>query len=422
MNKNTINKLEKSFNTKKELNPLLFDNNKKLKPIVRAKLLEIAGVFKNSLELSKEPEVKDIILTGSLANYNWSTYSDIDLHLVFNFSEINKDFNLVSEYFLAQKALWEFKYNVKIYDYDVELYGQDEESEELHSAGVYSILNDKWLSEPEYVNYKTNIEKLSKKADVFISIIDKLIESNINIEKKLELIKKLRTKIRNYRQRGLEEDGEYSDENLVFKILRRTDYIQKLKDYKQELLNKKLSLIKENDEVYYSKYIKPIKIDERLTERKKNFDKNISIIDNELTYNGDVSVGELKMFEKFYSNYVINIEGNVNISNCNLKEIPIQFGDVEGWFDCEYNHLTSLKNCPINVNLSFYCGHNLLKSLEYCPENIGKEFYFNNNSLTSLDYFPIYVGGSIHCRNNPGKFTIADVDKVFNGGIYKISN
>ena len=55
-------------------------------------------------------------------------------------------------------------------------------------------------------------------------------------------IDKLKDKIKKYRSCGLERGGEYSNENLVFKFLRRNGYIQKLFDNKNELIDKTLSM------------------------------------------------------------------------------------------------------------------------------------------------------------------------------------
>ena len=56
-------------------------------------LIEIAKDIIKSMELEVSP--KDIIITGSIASYNWHNLSDIDLHVVLDFSEIDDNFNLV---------------------------------------------------------------------------------------------------------------------------------------------------------------------------------------------------------------------------------------------------------------------------------------------------------------------------------------
>jgi len=64
----------------------------------------------------------------------------------------------------------------------------------------------------------------------------------------LNLQKKYREKLRKYRTCGLQKEGEFSYENLVFKFLRRNGYIAKLENFKNKFVDKKLSLEQENNE------------------------------------------------------------------------------------------------------------------------------------------------------------------------------
>ena len=43
--------------------------------------------------------IHDILLTGSLANYGWSKYSDVDLHIVIDFDESNHNNKLLKRIF-----------------------------------------------------------------------------------------------------------------------------------------------------------------------------------------------------------------------------------------------------------------------------------------------------------------------------------
>ena len=61
-------------------------------------------------------------------------------------------------------------------------------------------------------------------------------------------INKIRKKLKRFRSTGLEEYGEYSYENLVFKFLRRNGYIGKLLDAKNQLYDNSLSLDEDNVE------------------------------------------------------------------------------------------------------------------------------------------------------------------------------
>ena len=57
-----------------------------------------------------------------------------------------------------------------------------------------------------------------------------------------ESLKKLKDKLKDYRQSGLDKDGEFSYENLVFKYLRRSGHIGKLFDEKTKIKDKELSI------------------------------------------------------------------------------------------------------------------------------------------------------------------------------------
>ena len=72
-------------------------------------------------------------------------------------------------------------------------------------------------------------------------------------------------------------------------------------------------------------------------------------------------------------NYTINsqgeidVNGDVNLRNKDLKELPYKFGRVSGSFDLFNNKdLISLKNCPDRVDGEFFSCKNcsILKKLE----------------------------------------------------------
>ena len=70
------------------LNPKLWINNK-LIPEIKNKLIEIYQTFVNKLKENEIPiDVIDVLLLGSNASYNYTNYSDIDLHIVTDFTDI----------------------------------------------------------------------------------------------------------------------------------------------------------------------------------------------------------------------------------------------------------------------------------------------------------------------------------------------
>ena len=232
----------KSFFSKDELNPKIWESDNSLNTEVRTKLLEIANEF---IEFLGVPIiVDDVIFTGSLANFNWSEYSDIDLHVVCDFEQFDKELlPLYQELFTVKKTIFNTNHDIRIFGYEVELYTQNS-SESHFSSGVYSVMFDKWEVKPEKENPKIDTELLKSKIKNWTNQIDTVVESASlkNIDEAREYIKKFKDKLKKYRSSGLKEGGEYSYENLVFKYLRRSNYLEKLFNLENNLLDKELSL------------------------------------------------------------------------------------------------------------------------------------------------------------------------------------
>ena len=77
---------------------------------------------------------------GSLANYNWSDYSDVDIHVVLNKSQFDGDDDIIQELFDAKRAIFNDKHVITIKGYDVELYAQDT-NEILDATFIVSYIN-----------------------------------------------------------------------------------------------------------------------------------------------------------------------------------------------------------------------------------------------------------------------------------------
>ena len=232
-----------SFKLQDELNPKVWDNEDMLNKEVREKLLAVATEFVDFLGVPIL--VEDIIFTGSLANYNWSKYSDIDLHIVADFSQFSDDLlPLYEELFKVKKTLFNTDHNIKIFGYDVELYIQDSNEAPTLSSGVYSILNNDWKNKPKKEKIKIDKNLIRQKSNQWMEIIDTALEaaSDVTADDATEILKKCKNKLSKYIVCGLQKVGEYSDENLVFKVLRRNGYIEKLTNFKNDLLDKELSI------------------------------------------------------------------------------------------------------------------------------------------------------------------------------------
>jgi hypothetical protein len=220
------------------LSPLIWDDGK-LKPEVRKTLLMNGQRF---IEFSDVENLKfnDIILTGSMANYNYNENSDLDVHIILDFNQISENKDFVGDFFKLKKQLWADKLPIQVKGHDVEMYFQDA-TEPHHSSGTYSLVKNEWIRKPtkKIVNIDSADVQL-KSADLMNAIDD--LESNDNEKNFLKKHESLKNKIKKYRQTGLDTGGEFSTENLVFKILRNTGYLEKMVELKNDYLTNELSL------------------------------------------------------------------------------------------------------------------------------------------------------------------------------------
>jgi hypothetical protein len=231
----------KSFYLKDNLNDKVW-NKFELNRDIREKLLKIGQDFFDETEI--KTDVIDIVLCGSLCNYNWSErYSDYDLHIIVNMKDIDDDIELAEKLCDYAKKMWNTKHDIKIEGYDVEVAIQD--SEELQNSvrdgrmgGVYSLLHDQWIKKPQKVEFEPDEKLIRMKAETVMSSVDELDVEEEYAEFK-EKIDKVWKKIKDFRKSGLEsEGGEFSVGNLVFKLLRRNGYIQKVIEMKNKSYDK----------------------------------------------------------------------------------------------------------------------------------------------------------------------------------------
>jgi hypothetical protein len=285
-------KIINSFQLKDSLNPKIWENpedpkNAVLKSKVQNALLKIADEFIDTLD--DDVFVEDVILTGSLANFNWSEFSDFDLHILIDFSQYGDSAELYKELFDLKKYVFNEKHNITIYSYDVEVYAQD--TEESHFAsGVWSLMNKEWITVPEKQEFKLDKKVLANKIKCWTDKIDRTIETS-EVSDDKELLTKVKEKLKEYRKSGLEKDGELSYENLVFKFLRRSGHIQKLFDMNNKVMDKELSLeVKVNESRQVKKF---------LVENEELFDVIINSFSPKVE---ETNSPFLKGFEEIYDN------------------------------------------------------------------------------------------------------------------------
>ena len=198
-------------------------------PGVRDALLEIVEEFLEGLDL--EVEIKDVLITGSLANYNWSKFSDIDLHILINFHEVNDNIPMVKKFFDAVRSRWNKLHDIRVKGHEVEIYVQDE-TEPHTSTGVYSLLDNEWRVKPQKIKPEIDKQTAQKKMNSIVKELDKLsaLYDNRRYDKSFEMAERIKNKIGRMRKSGLEKTGIYSPENLAFKMLRRSGDIERLFD------------------------------------------------------------------------------------------------------------------------------------------------------------------------------------------------
>jgi hypothetical protein len=213
----------------RRLNPKIW-NDDTLDIEVAAKLEDIAEAFREFIGI--DLNVVDYTITGSNANYTWTNYSDLDLHIIVKGAPGEE----ARELFNAKKALWAEQHTITIKGLPVECYVQGED-EPHHSTGVYSITKSQWLVEPKKVKPTLDDAAIEAKKDAVLSQIEQAL-----LSKDLDKLRTVKDKITQMRKAGLERAGEWSVENLVFKILRNLGLIDQITEKIRELEDAELSL------------------------------------------------------------------------------------------------------------------------------------------------------------------------------------
>lgn len=241
------NKLNlKPFQVKDELNPNFFDKDGKFNSRIRLQLLDIVDDFIDTLEMDWI-KPKDILLIGSIVNYNWNEYSDLDVNIVYNFNEIYpKNTEFVKDYFYAKRNDWNRKHEeLLIKGAPVEITVVDENNMGV-ATGVYSLEKNEWVKKPKHLDNdnldKEDIKKfcLSKIKEIN-NICDKIdtITDKHKLQKLNDELINIEDDLWDIRQDGLSsKDKEMSDGNIKYKVLKHMGYIDKLRDYQNKSYDK----------------------------------------------------------------------------------------------------------------------------------------------------------------------------------------
>lgn len=242
MRHNDINEAIEKHDT---LNPKLFDGMQ-LKPEVRKKAEEVVNEF---LRILAEDEVKlyvrDVVLTGSNASYNYTDNSDIDLHILAKTVDLDDPEKLYPKLYNCYRRIFESKFDISFYGIPVEVYVETENNPVV-SNGIYSVMYDKWIKEPRK-SYVPDIDQsvIDVVSKPWIDKANKILKDvDDNMPGGEEEIDEYITNIYEMRQKGIyhSEGSEFSPENLAFKEVRNAGLLDKLKELKNKVIEKRLSL------------------------------------------------------------------------------------------------------------------------------------------------------------------------------------
>ena len=234
--KSLIRELKSTLQTHDTLNPKLW-KDEKLDPEVWQSLNKIANEWAKFANIPRSA-ISDVIVTGGNANYNYTKYSDIDLHLVVDKGRIKCD-GLIDDYLQSKKQLWGLTHDITVKGQPVELYAQDRRDPFRKSQGVYSLRSNGWLQRPTYKRISGDDPAVKNKTRDLSKTINDLINSKSD---DIAAFRKLKARLKYMRSTAIEKGGEYAPENLAFKELRNRGDIQKLNDYMRHLEDEELSL------------------------------------------------------------------------------------------------------------------------------------------------------------------------------------
>lgn len=219
--------------------PDLWDVNKHLNAEIRSHLIQLATDFYEKTKFVAP--IIDIWLMGSIANYNWTADSDVDVHIIIDFSQLQMPHETASKVAKTAGAQWNSEHEVTVKGHKVEINIQSVKAEKPYVKGIYSLSKDTWIREPQHLNVNVDHSVIQAKYGGMQKYVETAIASGNREE-----MKKAKDFLDAFRQYGLDNGGELSTENIVYKILRSKGMIGKLKDAITATYDKEMS-VKEAD-------------------------------------------------------------------------------------------------------------------------------------------------------------------------------
>ena len=216
-----------------KLNPVIWNPDATMKPEVEEKLLGVVSEFSEYVAIPLM--IVDIELVGSNASFNYTSQSDIDLHIITNFEQYNAAPEIMQAYYNSEKTRFNTNYDISIKSHPVEIYVEDINTTAI-SNGIYSLMQHRWIRVPKELRVdvefdsEPSLARWQKRVDQAIATGNKEeIDRQINV---LYLMRK----------NSLACDGEFGIGNLIFKAVRNAGLLDKLKDASRKCKAKQLSI------------------------------------------------------------------------------------------------------------------------------------------------------------------------------------
>lgn len=240
---------------KETLHPRFFTKAGKLRPVVRERLLRIADVYRESLYLPAAAKVKDIVFTGSLTTLNYTSSSDVDIHLLVDYSKVTSDPELAADLFATKRDAWSISHELTVYGFPVELFVQDSRDVKTNPSSFYSLTHDKWVKEAPTPPENLPKQAILDLAETWADRAEKVLAMPLTPRCETALIA-LQQEIKKARQQGISsKDGLYSRQNLAYKVLRNTGILDKLWKKREQLVITSLTLNEQHQPVMQKHFI-----------------------------------------------------------------------------------------------------------------------------------------------------------------------
>lgn len=225
--------LTEKFEVHETLNPKLWSSDNKLLDDVKVKIVEIIEQFISTCDIPIN--MVDAHLVGSNASYNYTQYSDLDVHIISNFDLVDAPKEILQVLYNALKAKFNADYDISIRGIDVEIYVEDIRSTAI-SNGVYSLYEDRWIRFPKKLTDVPQVEiepEFSEWKEKFQTAINSgNSDSIVNVINDLYILRK----------NSLDSEGEYGKGNQIFKEIRNCGLLDSAKDAYKTFKSKELTI------------------------------------------------------------------------------------------------------------------------------------------------------------------------------------